>query len=160
MDKFNKIVQDAKTKASQGHQQATKIKAQAVNGAVQISQSKLYKERIGKFIVDNKLPRTVLYVIVALKAGQIYDKFRYLVAINNIQAQMVVDHRQKVREAFGTLPRDQQVSFMIDKQTQKTGSIKVTDEDLMQDILTRRLLNMSLAEDGELQGDELVDLDI
>lgn len=70
---------------------------------------------MSKFLTDNKLPRYLIYGIILVKMTSIYDKMRQIVAINNVYEQIVKDERDGMRARF-------------------------KDESMVQDVLTRRIL--------------------
>ena len=75
----------------------------------------LTKKDLLKFVSENKLPRYLLYGLILVKSAMIYDKLRQVVAINSVYEQIVRDEGKVMREQF-------------------------RDEAVVQDVLTRRLL--------------------
>lgn len=77
----------------------------------------------------------MIYAIIAVKITTIYDKIRQLVAINNIYGQIVLEQRENFREAF--------------KNEKSDNGSGVSDEELMQDLLTRRILSVNSMDTGD-----------
>ena len=90
----------------------------------------------------------MIYAIIAVKITTIYDKIRQLVAINNIYGQIVLEQRENFREAF--------------KNEKSDNGSGVSDEELMQDLLTRRILSVNSMDTGDddLQTNKIVKPDL
>ena len=61
------------------------------------------------------------------------------------------------------MPKQQQVEFIVDKTTNRKQGIEISEEEIVQDILTRRLIaaqTLDMDEDFELSDDDLKNLDI
>jgi len=82
MERLNQILEQAKRQKESGQYSASKV-------ASQVQSSDLYSKRFKKFFVENRVPRYMIYAIIAVKLTTIYDKIKQLVAINNIYAQIV-----------------------------------------------------------------------
>ena len=82
MERLNQILEQAKKQKESGQHSASKM-------ASQVQSSDLYSKRIKKFFVENRVPRYMIYAIIAVKLTTIYDKIKQLVAINNIYSQIV-----------------------------------------------------------------------
>lgn len=82
---------------------------------------------LGKFIQDNHLARYMLYGIILVKMASIYDKLKQVVAINNIYSQLIQDEKKNMKSYF-------------------------KDQDMMQDIITKRILeqNKFIEDEAEL----------
>ena len=93
--------------------QDIKTKGAASMGGAQ--QNFLTRKEFGKFLTDNKLPRYLLYGIILVKMTTIYDKMKQIVAINSVYEQIVKDEGASMRARF-------------------------KDESMVQDVLTRRIL--------------------
>ena len=53
-----------------------------------------------KLIKDSHMPRYVLFGVIMLKSVSIYDKFKQLVAINQMNVSMIALKSQSFRDHF------------------------------------------------------------
>ena len=101
-------------------------KAQGSAAAVKTDVLENKGEKLGKgwskFMVNNKFPRYVLYTIILVKFTFMYDKSKQLVSINNIYGQIIREQRVNLRSILKV----------------RDGSSIATEQELIQDLLTRR----------------------
>ena len=71
--------------------------------------------RLQRFAVDSHLPKYILFGIITVKSVMIYDKFKHIVAVNQMQQQIITHQSSTLRKHFN-------------------------DEAEMQDVLTKRIL--------------------
>ena len=155
MERLNQILEQAKRQKDSGQHSASKM-------ASQVQASDLYTKRFKKFFVENRVPRYMIYAIIAVKMTTIYDKIKQLVAINNIYAQIVQEQRENFRQVFKHDAReesDQQDPLRADGEL---GSLRATDAELMQDLLTRKILQVNNLDDDDedLLGKDIVKPDL
>ena len=67
-------------------------------------------QQIRKMLVENRLPRLLIFTLICVKMTTIYDKLKQLVAINNIYSQIVNEQRVNLRSAFN-LSEDKMDSY-------------------------------------------------
>ncbi|TNV78233.1 hypothetical protein FGO68_gene14802 [Halteria grandinella] len=123
MDRLNEILKNSREQASS----AAKSVSEGINTskAGEQAQKLISRKEVTKFLTDNKLPRYLIYGIILVKITTIYDKMRQIVAINNVYEQIVKDERESMRARF-------------------------KDEGMVQDVLTRRILEQKqFVEDEE-----------
>eukprot|EP00347_Sterkiella_histriomuscorum_P004110 403361714 len=117
MDKFQHILRNSKTRAQQ-----------TVNTTMSTPQMQKLQEftrrDVTKFIQDNKFVRYLLYGIILVKAYSIYDKFKQVVAINNVKVQLIEDSRKNMKNVFQS-------------------------EEMIQDLITRKILEENKLIDDE-----------
>lgn len=89
----------------------------------------------------------MLYAIIAVKFGTIFDKLKTLVAVNNIYTQIIHEQRENFRLAF--------------KVGDSIGN-SASDEELIQDLLTRRILQVNSldSDDSDLTSNKIVKPDL
>ena len=93
------------------------------------------------------MPRYFIYAIIAVKLTTMYDKIKQLVSINNIYNQIVLEQRNNFRSAFN-------LSSMSDN----IEGLTVTNEEMMQDLLTRKMLYTSDLDspDSDLENKQII----
>lgn len=90
MERLSQILEQAKKQQS-GQQQP------AAGATNQVQAAEHYSKRMRRFLVTNRVPRFIIYAIIAVKLTTVYDKIKQLVAINNIYAQIVQEQRENFR---------------------------------------------------------------
>ena len=74
-----------------------------------------------------------------------YDKIKQLVAINNIYAQIVTEQRQNFRSLYN-----------LESLTGSIDGVKITQEEMMQDLLTRKMLLADDLDDADFEDDKTI----
>ena len=131
MDRLNDILKQAKKQSETGSNAAKET-------IKKVESSEFYSQKIKRFMTQNRVPRYIIYALIAVKITTIYDKIKQLVAINNIYAQIIREQRDNFKDVFKHSENNDGDAF------------KATNEDLMQDLLTRKILQINNLDDESL----------
>ena len=75
-------------------------------------------------MLDNNVPRYILFGVIMLKSVSIYDKMKQLVAINQMNVAIIASNSQRLREHFDS-------------------------EEELQDLMTKRMFEMKIVHGGD-----------
>ena len=53
-----------------------------------------------KLILDNNVPRYILFGVIILKSVSVYDKMKQLVAINQMNVAIIASNSKRLRQHF------------------------------------------------------------
>ena len=78
----------------------------------------------GKLMLDNNVPRYILFGVIMLKSVSIYDKMKQLVAINQMNVAIIASNSIRLREHFDS-------------------------EEELQDLMTKRMFEQKIIHGGD-----------
>uniref|UniRef100_A0A7S3CL31 Uncharacterized protein n=1 Tax=Strombidium rassoulzadegani TaxID=1082188 RepID=A0A7S3CL31_9SPIT len=95
------------------------------------------------------MARLCLYVIIAVKAGMIYDKMKQLVSMRGVRAQIMQQNRRIMKEVYSNPSYAIKIDQFLDDSFSEAGQIEISSESMSQDVLMRILLTQNAEEDPD-----------